>query len=1062
MKKLLAIFMLCFAVFAANAQVFLLQESFEASDIPSGWTIIDNDGDGNNWYVLYGQGDDPEGMAHTGIGHITSASWQSSAFTPDNYLITGGIEIPANANQPTLSWWAKGQDPDWAAEHYAVYISTTGQTIADFTAAAVYEGEPTGEYVQHTVDLSTYAGQTIYVAFRHYNITDMFRLNLDDIEIYTTPTEPTLSVAPTTIDFGTIFVGSTSENTATVTAFNLTADITVTTTAPFAVSLDGETFATTVSMPAAGGTLYVQYAPTAVDTDNGTVTLTNGDLTATITVAGNGFECATVTDFPYETNFSNTAMNDCWTIEDANNDNKTFTIVPGSSYAYYSYNTTSNADDWLISPTFTLTGNEYLTFDYRAASSSWAEKFEVAVIQGTTRTIVVPEITVTNSSFQALDIVDLSAYTGDYQIGIHCISDTNRYNFYVTNFKVAEAIPSLTLSEEDIDFGTVIVNETADEEVLVSTMLVTDAVEVSTAAPFTVSLDGTTFAATATIPATTDMANTTIVYVRFAPTAAEEYAGTVIFTAGELVDTVLVAGNGFECTTVTEFPYQTDFSNEAMNLCWSVENANNDSYEWTFSTSYAYASMHWNSSMAADDWLISPTFTLTGNEYVKFDYKTGNSWDEKFEVAIIQGETRTVIVPEMTVCTSEYVTLDPAVLNAYTGDYQIGIHCTSDADKYYLYVSNFVVESIDSLDSALTVHPEAIDFGSLIYTEGMTATETATVTAIKIHNLTASAEAPYTLSLDGTTFAASVTIPDEDPVANTATLYVQFAPTAAGSFPGVVTLTNGTTTATINLTASVADCSTAETLPFVEDFEDALSDCWQNIDNDGDGYTWFAASSFFQDPTANAHNSNDAYCSASYDNPTYTALTPENWLITPALVIPADTTAYISWWDAAQDGNYPAEYYELMVSTTGFNLSDFTSIWNITLSSNTWTERTVDLTEYAGQTIYLAFVHKNCTDQFVMKIDDINVAVGTHETVGIEEETAANAVSIYPNPASTMLNVHAENFDNVQIINFLGQVVYSANVTENDFQINVSNLSNGVYFIRLNGENTITKKFVKK
>ena len=37
---------------------------------------------------------------------------------------------------------------------------------------------------QHTADLSAYAGQTVYIAFRHYNVTDMFRLNLDDVEVY--------------------------------------------------------------------------------------------------------------------------------------------------------------------------------------------------------------------------------------------------------------------------------------------------------------------------------------------------------------------------------------------------------------------------------------------------------------------------------------------------------------------------------------------------------------------------------------------------------------------------------------------------------------------------------------------------------------------------------------------------------------------------------------------------------------------------------------------------------------------------------------------------------------
>ena len=40
MKKIFAIFALCFAVFAANAQQFLLQESFDESTVPAGWATI--------------------------------------------------------------------------------------------------------------------------------------------------------------------------------------------------------------------------------------------------------------------------------------------------------------------------------------------------------------------------------------------------------------------------------------------------------------------------------------------------------------------------------------------------------------------------------------------------------------------------------------------------------------------------------------------------------------------------------------------------------------------------------------------------------------------------------------------------------------------------------------------------------------------------------------------------------------------------------------------------------------------------------------------------------------
>ena len=94
--------------------------------------------------------------------------------------------------------------------------------------------------------------------------------------------------------------------------------------------------------------------------------------------------------------------------------------------------------------------------------------------------------------------------------------------------------------------------------------------------------------------------------------------------------------------------------------------------------------------------------------------------------------------------------------------------------------------------------------------------------------------------------------------------------------------------------------------------------------------------------------------------------------------------------------------------------------------------------------------------------NSVNILNVTVEEGNDIEENESNLVSIYPSPASAVLNVHAESFSSVQIINSFGQIVYSAGITDNDFQINVSNLSNGVYFIRLNGENTVTRKFIKR
>ncbi len=180
MKKIFTLFVALFAMtFFANAQ-FLLQEGFEGEGIPSGWTVIDNDGDGHEWYVLNNSQSQSGGFnVHSGDGHITSASYASVALTPDNWLITPAINLVANA---TLSFWVAGQDPSYASEFYGVLLSTTGTTVNDFNIELM-TGTSTPNMTQQVIDLSAYTGQTVYIAFRHYNVSDMFRINLDDVEI---------------------------------------------------------------------------------------------------------------------------------------------------------------------------------------------------------------------------------------------------------------------------------------------------------------------------------------------------------------------------------------------------------------------------------------------------------------------------------------------------------------------------------------------------------------------------------------------------------------------------------------------------------------------------------------------------------------------------------------------------------------------------------------------------------------------------------------------------------------------------------------------------------------
>ncbi len=150
-------------------------EDFE-NGIPDDWTLIDADGDGQGWYAFTAEG----GGYTMGSTCATSASYNGAILTPDNWLITPQVTLTG-----TLSVWLRAQDPRYAAEHFAIYVSNTGNAVEDFIEQIVPETEATGEYVEYTYDLSKspYNMTKGYIGIRHFNCTDMFRLNLDNFGI---------------------------------------------------------------------------------------------------------------------------------------------------------------------------------------------------------------------------------------------------------------------------------------------------------------------------------------------------------------------------------------------------------------------------------------------------------------------------------------------------------------------------------------------------------------------------------------------------------------------------------------------------------------------------------------------------------------------------------------------------------------------------------------------------------------------------------------------------------------------------------------------------------------
>ena len=198
MKKVVLFFALAVGLLASAttmAQNVLLHETFDtvvldqggtlSFNLPTGWTKIDADNDGNNWFI-YGK--------NSGFGGgncATSASWSAGrALTPDNYLITPKVE-----GARCVEFYANVQDatsPGALGDHFAVCASSTGTAASDFTV--IFQDTPAatppsfmkiqrapGTWRKYVVNLPV---GTKYVAFRHYNCTNFFRVNIDDVTIY--------------------------------------------------------------------------------------------------------------------------------------------------------------------------------------------------------------------------------------------------------------------------------------------------------------------------------------------------------------------------------------------------------------------------------------------------------------------------------------------------------------------------------------------------------------------------------------------------------------------------------------------------------------------------------------------------------------------------------------------------------------------------------------------------------------------------------------------------------------------------------------------------------------
>ena len=161
-----------------------------------------------------------------------------------------------------------------------------------------------------------------------------------------------------------------------------------------------------------------------------------------------------------------------------------------------------------------------------------------------------------------------------------------------------------------------------------------------------------------------------------------------------------------------------------------------------------------------------------------------------------------------------------------------------------------------------------------------------------------------------------------------------------------------------------------------ENFDNGMPSGWTSIDADGDGYEWVSFDeSFFGDQgTEFFGNGTNCMLSASYINGVG-ALSTDNYLVMPKVYI--EDGATLSYQIASYQLQY-ADSYQVVIGTLAngtFTVSETLLTEETTggiSDGNGFVLRSIDLSAYKGQSLYIAFRH-NCEDCYWLVLDDVKI-----------------------------------------------------------------------------------------
>ena len=144
---------------AQSSRMFPVNEDFESGTFPpTGWNTYQLFSATINWAALSEINHTPGGSFSAIHGYAPGGN--------DNWMVTPAMEIPA-AGVSVLSFWNYVIDPMYYGRN-SVAISAGSGNPADGDFVEIWTpATPLAEWIEIAIGLQSYAGQTIYVAFRY-------------------------------------------------------------------------------------------------------------------------------------------------------------------------------------------------------------------------------------------------------------------------------------------------------------------------------------------------------------------------------------------------------------------------------------------------------------------------------------------------------------------------------------------------------------------------------------------------------------------------------------------------------------------------------------------------------------------------------------------------------------------------------------------------------------------------------------------------------------------------------------------------------------------------------